>query len=227
MPAPEEAAYNRGMGDRGTDGYGAEPKAGSGPGVLVLHPWWGLNADVRAFCDRLADAGFVVSAPDLFDGRIATTVAEAESLVGDYETRQAAIEARIGDAVKRLVERTGREGIAVVGFSFGAYYALELSNADPDPVRAVVVFYGTGPDDFTRSRAAYLGHFAGEDAYEPAESVAGLAKSLRDAGRPTTIHTYPGTGHWFFEPSVAQAYDEAAARLAEERTLDFLRDALA
>ncbi|RYG28322.1 dienelactone hydrolase family protein, partial [bacterium] len=45
------------------EGYLAEPKNGPGQGVLVLHPWWGLNEDVKAFCNRLADAGFVAFAP--------------------------------------------------------------------------------------------------------------------------------------------------------------------
>ncbi|MGV3614098.1 MAG: dienelactone hydrolase family protein [Fimbriimonas sp.] len=108
------------------------------------------------------------------------------------------------------------------GFCFGAYHALAFSNAEPS-VRSVVVFYGTGQEDFSRSKAAYLGHFAERDAFEPKASVDGLAKLLREAGCPATIHTYPGTGHWFFEPSVKSAYDKRAAELAWKRTLRFLR----
>jgi carboxymethylenebutenolidase len=55
--------------------YIAAPRSGSGPGVLVLHSWWGLNGFFKRFCDRFADAGFVALAPDLYDGRVASTVA--------------------------------------------------------------------------------------------------------------------------------------------------------
>jgi carboxymethylenebutenolidase len=52
-----------------------------------------------------------------------------------------------------------------------------------------------------------------------------LAKSLKDAGRPVTFYTYPETGHWFFEPDRVQAYNAAAADLAWDRTLAFLKHA--
>lgn len=46
-------------------------------GVVVLHPWWGLNDDVVAYADQLADGGFAVVVPDLYEGRLATTIEEA------------------------------------------------------------------------------------------------------------------------------------------------------
>ena len=64
------------------DGYLALPPTGVGPGVLVLHAWWGLNATIRAFCDRLAEAGFVAFAPDLYHGKVADTIEGAETLAG-------------------------------------------------------------------------------------------------------------------------------------------------
>ena len=50
--------------------------------VLVLHAWWGLNDALRAFCDRLAGAGFVAFAPDLYHGAVADTIEGAEALGG-------------------------------------------------------------------------------------------------------------------------------------------------
>jgi dienelactone hydrolase len=97
------------------DGYLANPPAGSGSPVLVLHPWWGLNDTIKGVCDRLAGAGFLAFAPDLYHGKMATTI------------------------------------------------------------------------------------------------------------KPVTIYRYPGTGHWFFEPDRANAYDPSAASLAWERTMAFLR----
>ena len=78
-----------------------------------------------------------------------------------------------------------------------------------------------------RRRAAYLGHFAEHDDYEPLEAVRALEEKIRAAGREVTFHVYPGTGHWFFEPNQPQAYNDAAAVLARERTLDFLKAQLA
>lgn len=60
--------------------YLVRPSCGSGPGVLVLHSWWGLNEFFRRFCDRLADEGFVALAPDLHEGKTATTISEAQQL---------------------------------------------------------------------------------------------------------------------------------------------------
>ena len=205
------------------DGFLVEPKSGKGPGVLVLHPWWGLNADVKAYCQRLADSGFVAFAPDLFEGTTATTREGANALVKDFEADDTVIRAKVSRAAGYLAERTGRKETAVIGFSFGAYYALWFSNAEPERVRACVVYYGTGQEDFSKSKASYLGHFAETDEFESKEAVDSLTKLLKDAGRTANVHTYPGTGHWFAEPSVKDAYNKAAADLAWDRTLEFLR----
>ena len=60
--------------------YLVVPGQGKGPGVLVLHSWWGLNAFFRGFCDRLGREGFVVVAPDLYGGKVAATITEAKKL---------------------------------------------------------------------------------------------------------------------------------------------------
>ncbi len=87
------------------------------------------------------------------------------------------------------------ECFAVIGFSFGAYYALDLSIADPEGIRTVVIFYGTGDGDFTQSKASYLGHFGEKDPFEPEAGVVALEQALRQAGRSVTFYRYPGTGH--------------------------------
>jgi carboxymethylenebutenolidase len=205
-------------------GYLAISTTGQGPGVLVLHAWWGLNQDVRAVCDRLAQEGFVAFAPDLYHGQVADTIPGAEALGRALDANHLQAKAEIEEAARFLDERTGQAGLglAVLGFSLGAYYALDLAAAQPELVHSVVLYYGTGSDDFSRSRAAYLGHFAENDEFEPLAGVDELAQALRQAGRPVTFHVYPGTGHWFCEPDRPQAYDEAAASLAWDRTLAFL-----
>ena len=204
------------------EGFFATPPNGMGPGVLVLHPWWGLNDTIKTVCTRLADTGFSAFAPDLYHGRLATTIPEAESLSNALDAEQAMRDVLAGMDFLSQHCRGAEQGLAVIGFSLGAYFALQLSIADPQRIRAVVLFYGTGPGDFSTSQAEYLGHFAENDPYESAEYVDSLEETLRTAGRPVTFYRYPGTGHWFFEPDRIEAYNPDAAALAWERTLDFL-----
>ena len=206
-------------------GFLAVPPTGKGPGVLVLHAWWGLNDTMKAFCTQLAESGFVVFAPDLYHGKIAEDIAAAETLGSALDANYLQAKAEIADAAKFLIERTGQlgRGLAVIGFSLGAYYALDLATADPEHIYSVVLYYGTGDDDYGSSRAAYLGHFAENDEFEPQSNVDNLEESLRRAGRPVTFYRYPGTGHWLCEPDRLEAYKQAAASLAWDRTLAFLK----
>ena len=206
-------------------GFFAVPPTGHGPGVLVLHAWWGLNATMKAFCKRLAESGFTVFAPDLYHGKVADNVADAETLGKALDANHLQAKAEIAEATLLLGDRVGEAGrsLAVIGFSLGAYYALHLAAADPEHIRWVVLFYGTGDGDYSTSRAAYLGHFAENDQFEPQSNVDNLLASLRGAGRPVTFYRYSDTGHWFFEPDRTQAYNQAAASLAWERTLAFLK----
>jgi carboxymethylenebutenolidase len=203
----------------------ALPPSGKGSGVLVLHAWWGLNDTMKDFCRQLAESGFLAFAPDLYHGKVADTIPAAETLGQALDSNYIQAKAEIADAaifIKEHGGQTGR-GLAVIGFSLGAYYALNLSAAEPEHIHSVVLYYGTGEGDYSSSKAAYLGHFAEEDEYEPQSNIAELEESLRRAGRPVTFYRYSGTGHWFCEPDRTQAYNQAAASLAWERTLAFLQ----
>jgi carboxymethylenebutenolidase len=217
------------VGSTGHRAYLAMPERGSGPGVLVLHAWWGLTPVFTEVCDRLAAAGYVALAPGLFpDGATAPTIAEAEALLGALHEATVA-EPVVLAATEQLLGLPAVTGaqIGVIGFSLGAYWALHLSQVRPGGVGTVVVFYGTDDGDYSTARAAYLGHFAEHDDFEPLQAVRALEERIRAAGRDVTFHIYPGTGHWFFEPNQPQAYDAGAAKLAWERTLDFLKAQLA
>ena len=209
------------------EGFLATPLSGMGPGILVLHPWWGLNVTIKGICTRLADAGFSAFAPDLYHGKLAVTIPKAESLSSALDGEQAMRDVLAGVVFLSQHCTVADQGLAVIGYSLGAYFALQLSTTSTEHVRAVVLYYGTGPGDFSASRAAYLGHFAEHDPYEDPAYVNSLEETLRAAGRPTTFYHYPGTGHWFCEPDRVDAYNPAAAALAWERTLDFLRQAFA
>ena len=202
------------------DGYLAVPQAGKGPGILVLHPWWGLNDTIKGVCDRLAQEGYVAYAPDLYHGEIATTIAEAETLSNKLDSARAKADVLAGEAYLR--EHAKGDAIGVLGFSLGANFAFALSVWEPEHVRAVVVFYGSGEFDFSKARAKYLGHYAETDPYE-GEWVGVTENALKKGGRDYEFHTYKGTGHWFFEPDRTDAYRKEAADLAWKRTLQFYK----
>jgi carboxymethylenebutenolidase len=207
------------------DGYLAIPPTDKGSPVLVLHAWWGLNDTMRAFCTRLAESGFVVFAPDLYHGKVTDNIADAESLSSELFGNIDQARADLAASTRFLNERAGQPdlGLTVIGFSLGAFFALDLSVIDPEHIHSVVVFYGTRPGDYSDSQATYLGHFAETDEFEPQADVDNLEAALRSASRPVTFYRYIGTGHWFFEPDRLQVYDQAAASLAWDRTLAFLK----
>lgn len=210
------------VGHRATRIHLARPRERATAGVVVLHPWWGLNEDITSFTERLADEGFAAAAPDLYDGNVAATIDEAEQL--NSELNEDAADATVLTTVDELGGVIGDPGarIGVVGFSMGAAWAIWLP-AQRREVVASVLYYGSieGPS-LTRARTPVLGHFAETDPYEPDENLATFERTLRTARRDVEIHRYPGTGHWFAEPS-QDAYVPAAADLAFDRTVAFLR----
>jgi carboxymethylenebutenolidase len=212
------------IGTRTTSGYLAIPQRGRGPGVLVLHAWWGLTPFFMNVCDRLAAEGFVALAPDRYGGPTAATIEEAEALQRERED-PVSTEANLIASVEfvRTHEAVVGEGLGALGFSAGAQWALLLSVREPDLMRAVVAFYGTWQRDYLGARAAFLGHYAEVDEWEPIDDVRGTQEALRAAGCEVTSYTYPGVGHWFFEEDRVGHYDAEAASLAWERTIEFLR----
>jgi carboxymethylenebutenolidase len=200
--------------------YVAQPSAGPGAGVLVLHAWWGLNQFLKGFCDRLSGAGFTVLAPDLYHGAVATTIEEAKKLRGKLKREIVAHE--ITEAAGRLRELCGRQEIGLVGFSLGGYWGLWLVEQPASPVRAAVLFYAARQGDYAASPAAFQFHLAEHDDYVADSGVKKLRKSLAAAGKTAEFHTYPGTGHWFLESDRPDAFQPEAAQLAWERTVEFL-----
>jgi carboxymethylenebutenolidase len=200
---------------------------GGGPPVLVLHAWWGLTPFFRGLCDRLAVHGFDALAPDLHVGQTASTPEDAERLMMALPPLERLEHARAG--LDRLLARHKGERVGVIGFSMGAAYANWLATLRRE-IAAMVLFYGGAEAEegfVTATQAAFLGHFAETDEFDPPEAARALEAELRAAGREATFHVYPETGHWFFESDRPAAYDAAAADLAWKRTVPFLRRHLA
>jgi carboxymethylenebutenolidase len=204
-------------------GYVVAPDSGRGPGVLVLHAWWGLTPFFHEVCDRLADAGFVALAPDLHgDGRTADTPDEAEALLASTDTNRTASLVISSISALRGMPATPTGRIGILGFSMGASWAFWAATRFPDDVAAVTAYYGGQDIDFAPARAAFQGHFAEIDEFQSDDDTAYLEAQLRLCGHPVEFHHYPGTGHWFAESDRAAAHVPAADELAWERTIEFL-----
>ena len=204
--------------DKIANAYLATPQNG-GPGVLVLHAWWGLKPFFKQVCDQLAKQGFTALAPDLYQGRIAKTIDEAKALM---EQRDSELMGNIVKTAKdHLTALQAGQPIAVLGFSMGAAWSLMVAESNPD-VSAAVLFYGAGEADFSKVRANILGHYAETDEWEPLEYVRSMEADMKSAGLDVTLHIYPKAGHWFVEEDRPE-YDSASALLAWSRTYEFLR----
>jgi carboxymethylenebutenolidase len=205
------------------EGYFPTSKNNHGRKILVLHAWWGLNDTIKSFCDQLVEEGLTVYAPDLYHGKLTDEIEIAEIYSNELNLDQARID--MDNALILLEDQTphSKDDIAVIGFSLGAFLALDLSTTHPNQINKVIVYYGTGPDDYSNARASYLGHFAEFDVFEPQTNVDELESALKKSNRPYTFYQYPDTGHWFCEPDREDAYNAEASTLAWERTLEFLR----
>jgi len=212
--------------DRPVNAYLALPPCGKGPGILVLHAWWGLKPFFKQLCDRLAEQGFVALAPDLYHGPVATTINEAQALFDAAEGQL--MRDTVMEAIEFLLTHPARSGekVGAVGFSMGAGFALFAATQVPEQFGAVVAFYGAGEADFSKMQAKYLGHFSEVDEWEPIKWVNWMADAMKTAGVDTNIYFYPGVAHWFVEDDRPE-YDPAAAELAWKRTFDFIKKELA
>ena len=213
--------------------YRALPPSGRGPGLLVQQELFGLNRQILAVCDRFAEEGYVVVAPDLF-ARIEPNVDlgygkadfdKAMTLYGRFDEQQAL--ADIGDCVQALramPECTGK--IGAVGYCLGG--KLVVPTAARFNIDCAVSYYGVGIekclDEVRNIRCPVVFHFAELDPYAPAAVVAQIRAAFQ--GREDVkFHVYPGVDHAFASPE-RPSFNKPAAQMAYSRTIGALRRAL-
>ena len=223
----EELSYA--AGDRSVAAHVAVPVKGSGPGVVVLHEAWGLDGYVRGVCARLARAGFVALAPDLFDGRLARDVAEAGRLVAELD--DARVVGDLDGAVHALLSHAAVDGpkVGVLGFCMGGHFAL-VAGSRNRRVGAVVDFYGlfaAPPLDTADLEAPVLAIFAEHDDFIAADAIERLRRDLRAGGKRASVQVQPGVHHGFMNETRPDRFDAAAAGQGWDRLLAFLRAELA
>jgi carboxymethylenebutenolidase len=208
-------------------GYYAAPAniKGKLPAVLVIHENRGLNPYVEDVVRRLATANFVAFGPD--------ALSPVGGYPGDEDKGRALFAAQ--DAKKReedlyqgaqfLKQRPEAGKIGVVGFCFGGYISNLLATRMPD-LAAAVPYYGrqVPAAEVPKIRAPLLLHFASDDENVnkgwPAYEEALKANKVR-----YTAHVYPNTLHGFHNDTTPR-YDEAAAKLSWQRTLEFFNKEL-
>ncbi len=216
----------------GASGYLALPESGSGPGIIVVQEWWGLNDQIRGTADRLASDGFVALAPDLYRGELAghDEMDRAGELMSTLPPDRAA--ADMSAAVDALVDHpaTSGTGIGVVGFCMGGMLTFLLAAARPDRIAAAVPFYGfpqgdTEPD-FGPMTAAVRGHMARADDFFGPAAALDLEQRLRAMGKDVSF-TIHDAGHAFMnETDALGSYDpELRARVWPE-VVGFLHERL-
>ena len=214
-------------------GYLVTPASGSGPGVLVIQEWWGLDSGIKEWANRLGEAGFVALAPDLYHGELAQhdEMDKASHLMQSLPADRAARD--MSGAVDYLAKHaavSGR-GLGVVGFCMGGMLAFLIAANRPDHVKACVPFYGfpQGPmePDWTKLTAAVSGHMAEHDNFFAPDKARALEARLRAIGKNVTFTVHPGTGHAFMGPHNALGTLNATlARQIWPQVTSFLHESL-
>ena len=211
------------------DGYLAEPaNSANAPGVVVLQEWWGLDDEVISVAERLAKAGYRALVPDLYRGKLALEANEAEHLMNDLNFGDAASQ-DVRGAVQYL-KATGSSKVAVTGFCMGGALTILAACHVPE-LDATIVWYGNPPLEYVNAEAIskpMLAHWALHDEFFAAAGVDQLEEKLKQAGVKYEFHRYD-TKHAFANPKSDSRgmphlkYDADAAKLAWDRTLDFLK----
>ena len=211
-------------------GYLAVPAGERGPATIVLQEWWGVDEHIRSVCDRFAAEGFYALAPDLYGGETTAQPDEAQQRMMALSMPE--VEKDMCGAAAYLRSQPGVEGSGVgsVGFCLGGGLSLWAAAACPEITAAVTYYYVNphGKPDFTRIHGPVLGHFGTADEFIPLDQSKALEAELRDAGVDVTFDYYEGNGHAFFNDIDRLGnYDPAATQASWERTVAFLRSALA
>lgn len=206
-------------------GYISVPASGRGPGVVVIQEWWGLVPHIEDVADRFAAEGFVALAPDLYHGDVARSPDEAGKLMMALDIERA--EKDLRGAILYLLNQESTVGyqIGTIGFCMGGALSLYAASKNPQ-VGACVVFYGIHPKvkpDLHNLRAPVLGIFAENDKSVPPEAVRELEAKLKERGKASSMHIYPGTDHAFFNDTRPEVYDAEASADAWQRTIEFFR----
>jgi dienelactone hydrolase len=215
-----------------------DAKKGKRPGVIVVHEWWGHNDHARRAADRLASAGYVAFALDMFGkGKVTTHPDSAQAFVAESLKDSAALPARFNTALEllRKDEHVDAARIGAIGYCFGGAVVLEMARSGAD-LKAVGTFHGAlatqTPAAPGKVKPKLLIQTGGSDLMIPPEAVAAFEKEMTAAGATYRVIVYPGAKHSFTNPDAdkrgmaALAYNADADKKSWSELLKFFKKEL-
>lgn len=197
------------------------------PAVIVIHEIFGLNAHIQDVTRRFAKEGFLAIAPDALSQSGGTPADGNEAVTKIRELDAATTTKNFVAAVKYLKTNPLSNGkVGCTGFCWGGGMTNQVAVNDPT-LDAAVPYYGRqpAPEDVPKIKAPVMAHYAGDDA-RINEGIPAYEEALKKAGIEYTIFIYEGAKHGFNNDSAPERYNEAAAKLAWERTVGFFREKL-
>jgi carboxymethylenebutenolidase len=204
--------------------YLVKPATGNTFGsVVVIHENRGLNPHIEDVTRRVALAGFIGIAPDGLSPFGGTPADEdkARELIGQLDGQKTRANfLKAFDYLKTRKDTNGKFGC--VGFCWGGAMANQLAVHYPD-LKAAVPFYGRQADaaDVPRIRASLLLHY-GEKDERVNSGIPAYEEALKKANVDYQLYIYEGAQHAFHNDTAPTRYDETSAKLAWQRTVDFL-----
>jgi carboxymethylenebutenolidase len=210
----------------GPAAYVAKPADASAPlpGLVIVHENRGLNPHIEDVARRAALDGFVALAPDFLTsaGGTPSDPEKAREMIGALPAEEAVADART--AIAWLSQQPGVNGkVGIVGFCWGGGIVGLVATSEPE-LDAAVVFYGRTPpvEAVPNVKAPLLLHYAGLDERINAD-VPAFREALDRAKIRYELHIYEGANHAFHNDTSEARYSAEAARLAWQRTVEFLK----
>ncbi|MFL5250287.1 MAG: dienelactone hydrolase family protein [Myxococcales bacterium] len=216
-------SFARSGGGGTAQGYFAESKNAKGPGIVVIQEWWGLQGQIKAVCDNLAQSGFNALAPDLYNGKVVPyhNDKEAAASMSSLDFK-AATEQAVRGAVAHLKSKGGKVGLT--GFCMGGAVTVIGAATIPE-LDAAVTYYGLPPPNVASGkdvRVPIQGHFANQDDWVTKDKVDQFEKELKAAGKTCEIYRYDAH-HAFLNSDRKEVYNPEAAKQAWDRGLAWFR----
>ncbi len=214
------------------EGYLArpEPANGKAPAVVIFHDWNGIDNYEKSRADMLAKLGYVAFAADIYGKGVRPKDAQQSSQEASRFYRDADLlrsRARAGLDYAKALSGVDPARVAVIGYCFGGYAALELARSGAD-FPALVSFHG-GLDASAPAREGQIKpellilHGGADQAVTP-DKVAQFVKEMIGAGARFELVVYPGAPHAFTVPG--SAYREHADRASWSQMQEFLKRTL-
>jgi carboxymethylenebutenolidase len=223
-----ETISYKGVNDTNMQAYVARPKKENKyAAVVVIHENRGLNSHIEDVTRRAANAGYLAIAPNALAPLGGTPANEDEARSRFTQLSQADTQQNFIKVFGYLASRKDYNGkVGCVGFCWGGAMANQLAVNVPT-LKAAVAFYGRQPEiaDVSKIKAAVQLHYAGLDERVNAGKD-DYVEALKKNNIPHEIYLYEGVNHAFHNDTSPTRYNQAAAKLAWQRTIDFFAEHL-